>query len=175
MAHSSKKAITGRLWFCTMPRRDQPSLLFMFLSSSHHILEAREEKSGSQKRPWPMPWNPRAVSASDFVPDVRLKGPIAFDTWQSFLFVFSLSESPSRPLCRLSVTLVLYGYMAPWNSVWLEEIWACFSKKWRKAWSCCWPWQRIKAQIQTKDWIFQPFPNEITFFIPQHLEHWFKN
>lgn len=117
MAHSSKKAITGRLWFCTMPRRDQPSLLFMFLSSSHHILEAREEKSGSQKRPWPMPWNPRAVSASDFVPDVRLKGPIAFDTWQSFLFVFSLSKSPSRPLCRLSVTLVLYGYMAPWNCV----------------------------------------------------------
>lgn len=137
MAHSSKKAITGSLWFCIMPRTDQPSLLFMFLSSCHHFLKAWEEKSGFQKGLWPMPWNPKQS-----LPLTLHQTSISYCFWYltALSLCLSLSESvsPSMPTVYHTHSQHLQGPIK--QCVTVRDT-GCF-------WKALKTWQRIKVHIK---------------------------
>lgn len=164
MAHSSKKAITGCLWFCITPRTDQPSLLFMFLSSCHRFLKAREEKSGFQKGLWPMPWKPKQsppLTLRQTSVSYRQKGVLLLILDRAPFLSLSqrISVSPSVPTVYHTRSQHLQGSIK--QCVTVRDM-GCFWKKSLKLLLALATRQRIKVHMHTIDsghrvWISQPF------------------
>ena len=146
MAHSSKQAITGCLWFYITPRTDPPCLLFMFLFSCHHFFRERRSQGFrnacdqclSSPRLWLWARRPYHIAK-------RLLYCVWYLT--ELPLCLCLSESLSRPLCQLSITLhkaacdcKRYGFVSERHEGKLE---VAVGRRNKPQWS----WSRISSYV----------------------------